>query len=51
MTLATLYGYRQPITAAISKNLAALGLEKRAPAAKSLEEILNEPDHDQPEPE
>src|SRR5215831_3224598 len=40
--MALLYSYRVPIISSISKNLMALGLEKRQPPAKSLEEILAE---------
>ena len=40
--MATLYSYRVPIVSNISKNLMALGLEKKPPTTKSLEEILSE---------
>jgi hypothetical protein len=43
-SMATLYGYRQPIISNISRNLLALGLEKKPPPAKTLEEILSEDD-------
>jgi hypothetical protein len=42
--LAMLYSYRQPIITNISKNLLALGLDKKPPPQKTLEELLNEPD-------
>jgi len=42
--MATLYSYRMPIISSISKNLMALGLEKKPPPAKSLEQILEESD-------
>jgi len=42
--MAMLYGYRSPIIANLSKHLMALGLEKKPPPAKSLDEILSEDD-------
>jgi hypothetical protein len=47
--MATLYGYRVPIIGSNSRNLLALGLDKRPPPAKSLEEILSE-DEQEAEP-
>ena len=41
-TMANLYSYRQPIASNIVKNLLALGLNKKPPAAKTLDEILRE---------
>jgi hypothetical protein len=46
--LAKLFSYRQPVTNSIEKYLALLGLDKRPPPAKTLEEILNEDDENQP---
>jgi len=47
--MAVLYGYRVPIINSISRNLLALGLDKKPPPAKTLEEILSEQDgEDQP---
>jgi hypothetical protein len=40
--MATLYGYRVPIISSISRNLMALGLDKRPPPAKTLQQILEE---------
>src|SRR5262245_40833272 len=42
--MAILYSYRMPIISSISKNLMALGLEKKPPPTKSLEQILEESD-------
>ena len=42
--MAILYSYRMPIISSISKNLMALGLEKKPPPAKTLEQILEESD-------
>src|SRR5262245_47768044 len=46
--MALLYSYRVPIVSNISKNLMALGLEKKPPPAKSLEEILSEEGENEP---
>jgi hypothetical protein len=40
--LAKMFGYKAPVTNAIAKYLAVLGLDKKAPPAKTLDEILNE---------
>src|SRR5262249_49205553 len=40
--MALLYSYRVPIVSNISKNLMALGLEKKPPPQKSLAEIIAE---------
>src|SRR5262249_46587490 len=40
--MAMLYSYRVPIVSKISKNLMALGLEKKPPPQKSLAEIIAE---------
>lgn len=37
-TMANLYSYRQPIASNIAKNLQALGLDKKPPPAKTLDE-------------
>src|SRR5262249_55483043 len=47
--MALLYSYRVPIVSNISKNLTALGLEKKPPATKSLAEILAESEDEKPE--
>ena len=47
--MANLYSYRQPIANNIAKNLLALGLDKRPPPAKTLDEILSEDETDQTE--
>jgi hypothetical protein len=46
--IATLYGYRVPIISSISRNLLALGLDKKPPPTKSLEEILAEEAEESP---
>jgi hypothetical protein len=43
--LARLFSYRAPVTASIAKYLTILGLDKRPPPAKSLDEILSEEDN------
>jgi hypothetical protein len=48
-SMATLYSYRQPIANNITKNLAALGLDKKPPPAKTLDEILSEDEQDEQE--
>jgi hypothetical protein len=40
--MATLYSYRVPIVSNLTRNLTALGLEKKPPPTKTLEQILNE---------
>jgi len=47
--MALLYSYRVPIVSNISKNLMALGLEKKPPPTKSLAEILAESEDEKPE--
>jgi len=49
--MALLYSYRVPIVSNISKNLMALGLEKKPPPTKSLAEILAESEEEKPEGE
>ena len=44
--LAKLFGYKLPVTNAIAKYLDVLGLDKRPPPAKTLDEILSEGDQD-----
>ena len=41
--LALLYSYRMPVVSAISRNLTALGLQRKEIAPRSLEDIFNEP--------
>lgn len=43
-----LYSYRAPILASLTKNLMALGLDKVPPPTKSLEELLAEPEQEEP---
>jgi hypothetical protein len=40
--MALLYSYRVPIIANLSRHLMALGLDKKPPPAKTLDEILSE---------
>jgi hypothetical protein len=42
--VSTLYDYRTAAAKNLASNLQALGLEKAPPKAKTLEEILNEPE-------
>jgi hypothetical protein len=46
--IATMYGYRSTVARNLAGNLALLGLEKVPPPAKTLEQILNEPEEEQP---
>jgi hypothetical protein len=46
--LARLFSYRMPVTNTIAKYLDVLGLDKKPPPAKSLEEILAEDEQESP---
>jgi len=48
-SIAKLFSYRQPVTNAVVKYLELLGLDKKPPPAKSLDEILNEDDNGSPD--
>jgi hypothetical protein len=46
-SLAKMFSYKSPVTNAIAKYLDVLGLDKRPPPAKTLDEMLSEDDNDE----